>query len=226
MKELPPQELFLNAMQQRKGKRDFNSVQNRSHRQIPWKPVHDTKPDFCSDAWSTALSPDGGVMASCHGDRTLKFWNVKTGERIKTLIHQQPIWACSFSPSGWGIATAGIDGMIWLWELETSRCFGKLQGHTGWIHTLDFSSIDDVIASGSTDTTVRLWNIATGKCLAVFEGHDRPVHTVEFDPTGHLLASISDDQVIKVWNIQTGECLSTLIGHYNNFADDMWALIN
>lgn len=177
------------------------------------------------DAWMTAISPDGQVIASCHGDRAVKLWNAETGKRVKTLIHQQPIWACDFSASGWGIATAGEDGMIWLWDLEAGRCFGKLQGHTACIRSLAFAPIDDIVASGSIDTTVRLWNVATGRCLTVFEGHNRPVHTVAFNSTGEFLATQSDDHQIKIWDLQTSQCLDTFTGYVDS-SSDLWELID
>ena len=39
---------------------------------------------------SIAFSPDGKILASGSCDGTIKFWDVKTGECLKTLIAEGP----------------------------------------------------------------------------------------------------------------------------------------
>ena len=61
---------------------------------------------------SVAFSPDGSLLISSSGEKTIKFWSVETGACLHTL-------PCSgrivFSPNGALLATAGPDKTIQLW---------------------------------------------------------------------------------------------------------------
>ena len=48
-----------------------------------------------------AFRPDGKVLARASGDRTVKLWNVATGERLDTLKEsQKELYSLAFSPDG------------------------------------------------------------------------------------------------------------------------------
>ena len=51
---------------------------------------------------SVAFSPDGKTLASSSCDGTIKFWDVKTGECLKTLIAERPYE---------GMNIAGVTGL-------------------------------------------------------------------------------------------------------------------
>jgi len=59
------------------------------------------------------------VLASSCGP-ILNFWNVSTGESLKTLqAHNSRINSVTFSPDGKTIATGSKDGKIKLWDFKT-----------------------------------------------------------------------------------------------------------
>ena len=62
------------------------------------------------------------------------------------------------------LTTATAQAAIPPWHLAT------LEGHTGEIESLRFSSDYAMLASGSTDGTVRLWDTATGQHIATLTG--------------------------------------------------------
>jgi WD40 repeat protein len=86
----------------------------------------------------------------------------------------------------------------------------KLEGHTGDINAVTFSSDGQLLASASDDDTVRLWNPTTGELLQMLEGHTKWVKVVAFSPDGQLLASASQDRTVRLWNPETGEQLQKL----------------
>ena len=90
------------------------------------------------------------------------------------------------------------------WDSSVQACKHKLEGHSGIVLTVAFSS-DGLLASGSSDKTVRVWDPTTGECKHELKGHSHSVLTVAFSSDG-LLASWSDDETVRVWDPTTGQC--------------------
>jgi len=63
------------------------------------------------------LSPDGTILATTPGDKTVRFWNVTTGDPVGQHLQHDGITAVRFSPSGEFVATAGLDGKICFWQV-------------------------------------------------------------------------------------------------------------
>ena len=92
----------------------------------------------------------------------------------------------------------------WSPELQT------LEGHSGFVQSVAFSSDSQVLASGSDDKTIKLWDPATGTLKHTLEGHSDSVRSVAFSSDGQVLASGSDDETIKLWDPATGTLKHTL----------------
>ena len=88
-----------------------------------------------------------------------------------------------------------------------------LEGHTGSVWSVTFSSDGKRLASASRDQTIKLWDVATGKESLALKGHTAEVGCVVFSPDGQRLASASTDRTVKVWDAATGQELLTLKGH-------------
>ena len=95
--------------------------------------------------------------------------------------------------------------VYWVRELN------RLEGHQGWVHSVDWSHDGKTIASACGDGTIKLWN-KEGQELRTLKGHDGEVKSVAWSPDGKTLASASGDRTIKLWSID-GKPLKTLQGH-------------
>jgi WD40 repeat protein len=70
-----------------------------------------------------ALSPDGSILATSSGDKTVRLWHVSTGECCKTLYgHANRVNAVTFNPNGRLLASGSDDETIRLWDVETGEC--------------------------------------------------------------------------------------------------------
>ncbi|KAG4427767.1 hypothetical protein IFR05_016752, partial [Cadophora sp. M221] len=100
-------------------------------------------------------------------------------------------------------------------EADWSAMLQALEGHTGDVNSVAFSSDGKQIVSGSEDTTVRRWDAATGQqLLPALEGHTRNVSSVAFSPDGKQIVSGSGDTTIRRWDAATGQqLLPALEGH-------------
>ncbi|WP_044210258.1 WD40 domain-containing protein [Coleofasciculus chthonoplastes] len=186
---------------------------------VLWQAVNKLKPynsleEHDSSVNSVSFSPDGKILASGSEDKTIKLWNLETGEAIATLDeHDSSVISVSFSPDGKTLASGSEDKTIKLWNLETGEAIATLDEHDSWVNSVSFSPDGKTLASGSEDKTIKLWNLETGEAIATLDEHDSSVISVSFSPDGKTLASGSGDNTIKLWNLETGKAISTLTGH-------------
>jgi len=167
-----------------------------------------------SSVMAVTFSPDGRTLASSSRDKTIRLWDVRTGELKRTLSeHGADVYDVIFSPKGGLLASASGDKTIKLWDARTGRVIRTLKGHTDIVRSVAFSPDQKTLASASVDRTVRLWDIETGRLQRTLEGHKARVKSVAYAPDGSILASASSDRTVRLWDARTGKLKRVLEGH-------------
>ncbi len=165
--------------------------------------------------WAVTFSPDGKTLASGSDDKTVKLWNVETGQQLKSLEgHTSFVNSVAFSPDGKTLASGSNDNSIKLWNVETGDPITSVS-HIYGVNSVAFSPDGKILASGSNDKTIRLWNVKTGQLIKSLEGHVFSVRSVAFSPNGKTLVSASWDNTIKLWNVETGDQIRTINDYAN-----------
>ena len=181
------------ASQAIKGLKDYHFYQNlktlKGHR---------------SSVLSVAITPDGQYIVSGSDDKTIKIWDINTGECLKILEgHTDSVRSVAIIPDGQSIVSSGGDSTIKIWDISTGECLKTLEGHTEFVRTVAITPDGQSIVSGGDDAIINIWNINTGECLKTLEGHTGWVWSVAITPDGQSIVSGSgsDDKTIKIWGI-------------------------
>jgi WD40 repeat protein len=173
------------------------------------------------------FTSDGKELISVSDDKTIRFWDVASGEPIRVIRppiepgNRGMLYAAALSPDGRTLAIGGYGlkdalGSIYLISLATGRIERVLKGHTDAINSLAFGVSPGgrlLLASGSFDNTARIWDLAAGECRRVLVGHTDAVHCIAFAPDASRLATASFDKTGRIWSVADGRCVQTLQGH-------------
>jgi WD40 repeat protein len=169
-----------------------------------------------------AFSPDGGRIATA-GDKTVKIWNVETGQEIREPFNtgNEIHGAVAFNPDGTRLAMARSGNLVSVWDLTTDREVLQLQGHqdniinrpSGIVNITYSPDGRFIVTLGHGAKVARVWDAQTGKELHCLQGHTSLIQRVAFSPDSKWLASAGLDQAVKLWDVATGALLRTFKGH-------------
>ncbi|HEX3355946.1 MAG TPA: hypothetical protein VHS31_03100, partial [Tepidisphaeraceae bacterium] len=157
------------------------------------------------------FDPQGKILASGGGDKTVKVWETRSGRLLHTLEgHQHAVLSVAFDPQGEILASGGGDKTIKFWEVRNGKLLRTLEGHQEKVYSVTFDPRGMMLASGSVDKTVKLWEAPSGKLLRTLEGHTASIDIVAFSPDGRLLASKGRDQTIRLWSCETWQTVAII----------------
>ncbi|MCG8365012.1 MAG: NACHT domain-containing protein [Pseudanabaenales cyanobacterium] len=158
----------------------------------------------------------GNLLVSGSNDRTVRLWDIHTGQCLKTLHgHTDQVFSVAISGDGKLLASGSIDRTIRLWCISTGQCLNILHGHSHWVETVALNKDGSLLASGSNDKTIKIWDVSTGQCLKTLQAGKGQVYSIALSGDGKTLASGGADGAVKLWNAETGQCIKTFTGHTN-----------
>ena len=103
---------------------------------------------------AVAVAPDGSWLASGGWDKTVRIWDVATGQERATLTgHTGIVIAVAVAPDGSWLASGGWDKTVRIWDVATGQERATLTGHTGRVEVLAVAPDGTWLATGSWSTS-------------------------------------------------------------------------
>jgi WD40 repeat protein len=158
---------------------------------------------------AVAFSPDGKQIASgAAGDAEsdpVYLWDAESGKQVQTYKgHKRDVTTVVFTTDGKRLLTAGLDGMLIVWEVETGKelqRLGKGVGSGVFYHAALSPDGKRALTAGYSDRTVRLWDLEKGVEIRKYEGHPGAVLDVTFSSDGKRALSCDSQYTIKLWKL-------------------------
>ncbi|ETO13462.1 WD-40 repeat protein [Reticulomyxa filosa] len=154
---------------------------------------------------SVKFSPDSKKIISTSNDKTIKIWDVGSGNKIKELQgHLASVNDAEFSSDETMVVSCSNDKTIRLWDIKYNTEIQKFEGHTGNVMISKFSPNGMTIISWACDESIRIWNIQSGQMIQIL--HEIVgLHDILFSPNGQQIVISSYSDPTLVIDIKSGE---------------------
>ncbi len=126
------------------------------------------------------------------------------GDRTDLYRHKDTVYAVAWSPRGDLIASGGVGGLIYIWDVAARKVRKTLDDHRTDVNGVAFSADGTLLASCGDDLTIRIWQIDSDEPprklkLVTF----KDLNCLVFSPDGRWLAAGGEDQKTRIWDTTT-----------------------
>jgi WD40 repeat protein len=139
-----------------------------------------------------AVTADGRFAVSASEDRTLKVWDLGTGQARRSLKgHTSRVYCVAVTADGRFAVSASEDRTLKVWDLGTGQARRNLEGHTAEVSGVAVTADGRFSVSSSLDKTLKVWDLATGKTIST-RTTDAQLSCCALTPDGRTIV-VGDD---------------------------------
>lgn len=163
---------------------------------------------------SVCVEPDNQWFATGSSDRTIKIWDLASGElKLSLTGHIMGIRGLAISNRHPYLFSAGEDKMVKCWDLEMNKVIRHYHGHLSGVYSLDLHPTLDVLVSAGNDAVARVWDIRTRQQVHVLTGHKAAISQVRCQEADPQVITTSMDSTVRLWDLAAGKTMSVLTHH-------------
>ena len=160
-----------------------------------------------------AFDPSNEFFASGSNDRTIRIWDVASGQLRLTLTgHLESITGLKISDRSPYMFSCALDKQVKCWDLETNKVIRHYHGHLSAVNTLELHPKLDILATGGRDCTCRVWDIRT-KVQAMALSTGDSCQSILMQGSDPQLITGSADGSLRLWDLRTGKTFATINMH-------------
>lgn len=118
-------------------------------------------PGHENEIWSTAIAPNGRLLASGSKDGLIKVWNIEAFQeppQVKDRIDTQSLADFSFSPDGHTVYTLSLSSALGIWDTERLLRKGGVHLPRAF-HKAAFSPQSTQLALALTNGAIEIWRV-------------------------------------------------------------------
>jgi len=168
---------------------------------------------------------NGSKLISCSEDKSIKFWDLKNNDLIRTIYGhrgnraQGYFYSIAKSPNEKILAAGGwfaghkygnkTLGLIRIYNIATGKVIHGLKGHISAVLNLKISNNGRYLASSSADKTVRIWDLKKLKLLHTLQYHKSQIYGLDISPDSRYVASGDMNGSLAIWDIKEGTLIKS-----------------
>ena len=162
------------------------------------------------------LSPDSSFVVTGAEDKTVRFWNAKTGSQEgESIYHKFALSIVAIDAEGKRVLTAGA-GRIQIFDVAGRALSGRELTHKGYVKSATFSPDGLRVLTGTHDKKVHCWDVNDRTEVFPALSFDDPVEEVLFSPDGNTIAVRTSLGAVHLRQSQTGAPLGGVLPHPGN----------
>ncbi len=156
------------------------------------------------------LSADGKLLALEMDGRSVRVWEVATGQAISpviTLENRTGGHALGFSDDGKKLLALTDDFTARVWDSATGQALSAPLHHEARLLAAGLSADGQDVLTAAADREVRVWDVATGNATTAALRLEAAVASAAFSPDGQRVLA-AGNTTARVWEVGSGRPLS------------------
>lgn len=155
---------------------------------------------YQSDIGDIHFTPDSkGLYARDNSGQSIRYSSdLNTAKEV--IAVKEKISALKLSPDGRKLTGAGIDGTLFIWDVQNNYSETRISIPNASLTAVCFMPDNRGIAVGTTTGQVHI--VEDGRISRTLSGHTASITNIRFNFKGTFMATASKDWTIRLWNYE------------------------